>query len=168
MLKWRDLPPEVLHHLNPAFVSVLLARSASGYFAEAGRAMPYPLVFVAAPVVLHRDTREQLPRDVRTRMSSWLLQRPEARVGFAERARNVAPFVREGLMFGLASRALRIAPDGGIEAAAGVSTKRELPKRAGAAAEDVNDCLRRATFAGRWLAGAGSASTIFALWGIRP
>jgi hypothetical protein len=168
MIGWRDRPAEVANLLNPAFVAVVIARAAAGYQDEAGRAMPFGLAFVAVPLVLHRGTRERLPRDARTRMTSWLLQMPEVRVGFADRARDVSPFVREALSFALAARGVRITPDGGIEVGTGVSVLRLVPADDPGALTDANDCLRRATFVGKWLARAGSPSTVFALWGIRP
>lgn len=168
MIDWRERPTEIANLLNPAFIGAVVGRAAAGYQDEAGRAMPFPLLFVAVPLVLHRKTRERLPRDARTRMTSWLQHAPEVRVGFADRTRDVSPFVREGVSFGLAARGLRITPDGGIEAAAGMSLRRMVQENEGSGPTDVNECLRRATFIGRWLARAGSPSTVFALWGIRP
>jgi hypothetical protein len=168
MMTWEERPAEVANLLNPAFIGAVVARAAAGYQDEAGRAMPFPLVFIAIPLVLHRGTRERLPRDARTRMTSWLQQTPEARVGFAERTRDVTPFVREGFSFALAARGIRITPDGGVEVGTGISVRRVLPEGDGDVVTDANECLRRATFIGKWLARAGTPSTVFALWGIRP
>lgn len=167
MIDWRERPAEVAHLLNPAFIAALIARTAGGYQDEATAAIPFPLLFIAMPIVLHRKTREQLPRDTRTRMTTWLQRTPEARVGFATRAREVAPFIREGLSLGLSARALRVTPDGGVEPGPGISLQRLLVQRDNGT-KDVNECLRRARFAGTWLARAGSPSTVFALWGVRP
>ncbi len=168
MIDWRERPAEVAHLLNPAFIAAVMARVAAGYQDEAGGPVPFPLLFVAVPLILHRGTRERLPRNARTRMTTWLQSTPEARIGFAARSREIVPFVREGLTFGVAARGLRITPDGGVEVGSGISTRRTLSPTDGESAEEVNECLRRATFTGKWLARAGSPSTVFALWGIRP
>jgi hypothetical protein len=101
-------------------------------------------------------------------MTTWLQNAPETRVGFAERAHDIASFVREGVNFGLAARGLRITPDGGIEIGSAASPQRALREGDDSGASEVNDCLRRATFMGKWLARAGSTNTVFALLGIRP
>lgn len=165
MISWRLRPPEVAHLLNPAFVAVVLSRVAGGYLQEVSSPLPWPLAFLAAPLVLHRATREKLPRTVRTRLAVWLSSNPEAHVGFADRVRLLAPFIREGASFGLARKALELGARGELAPARGLDLQSLIPSFM---QHEENVCLTRAFFVGRWFGGAGSTSTVFTLWGVRP
>jgi hypothetical protein len=151
--------------LNPAFLGLLVVRTSAGYAMEKGTGLPFPLVFLALPIVLHRSTRERLPRTIATKMTVWLEEFPEVRVGFPERVRVLAPHVREAVRFALSMAAVRLTADARLEVSDDAQARRELR---GEATDEVNECLRRASFIGRWLTGAGSMSTVFASWGIRP
>lgn len=169
MTEWHEAPSEVRRLLNPAFIAVIVARVAAAYQEDRNAAIPFGLVFIAIPAVLHKPTRDLMPRDTRTRMTTWMQRHPQVRSGFGERARELVPFIRAGLTFGLTASALRITPTGDVEAGSAISTSRALDALAPTGtADDANECLRRATFVGRWLSQAGSASTVFAIWGVRP
>jgi hypothetical protein len=97
--RWPDRTSEQARLLNPAFVGTLLWSCARGYAATAEQAQPYALSFVVAPVVLHKATRESLPRTTRTSLVSWVGDNPRVVVGFAERARSLVPLVKEAVLF---------------------------------------------------------------------
>ena len=61
MRAWADRPPEVAALLNPAQLAAISAAAASQYERASRQAMPWPLAFLVAPLVLHRGTREALP-----------------------------------------------------------------------------------------------------------
>jgi hypothetical protein len=165
VIPYDQRPRELAHLLNPAFLSVLIARASSGYKEEADAAFPFSLAFLTLPLILHRTTRERLPHTTRTRMTAWLQDSPDVRVGFAERTRALVPYAREAIIFALYNGALRLTESGDIETTSPRLISRELR---GSDMDEANECLRRASFVGRWLARAGSASTVYALWGIRP
>ena len=127
--------------------------------------MPFPLAFVAAPAVLHKPTREGLPRTSRTSLASWLEAYPSFRVGFADRARALAPYVREAILFGVIHRLMAISVDGEIIPS---PRPRRLVSYLAEATEEVRDCIVKSAFVGKWFARAGSTTTIMALWGIKP
>jgi Family of unknown function (DUF6521) len=162
---WKDRPREFAHLLNPAFLGLLVVRASAGYTMESTFGLPFPLVFLALPIVLHRSTRDRLPRTIATKLTVWLEDLPEVRVGFPERVRALAPYAREGVRFALARDAVRLTGDARLTVPDGAPARRELR---GEATDEVNECLARANFVGRWLTGAGSMSTTFAIWGIRP
>jgi hypothetical protein len=155
----------VAHLLNPAFLAAVLARTVSGYRAQRTEPMPWLLGFLVAPLVLHGSTRERLPRAVTTPLAAWLTANPDLRVGFADRMSALLPFVREGLVFALAHKAITLASHGTLDIGTGFHFAKLIPE---ATDSSENDCLTRATFAGKWLARAGSATTAFTLFGVRP
>jgi Family of unknown function (DUF6521) len=165
VIAWKERPREFAHLLNPAFLGLLVAQACVGYVKESQSAPPFPLMFLVLPIVLHRSTRERLPRAITTRMTVWLENFPEVRVGFPERVRAIAPYLREAVRFSLATGMIRLTEDARLEVPDDVPG---VHRRHGKDDAEVNECLRGAVFVGRWLAGAGPMSTIFVSWGVRP
>jgi hypothetical protein len=163
MTIWEERPFEIANLLNPAFCAVLIASSVTGYEKEASKGMPYPLAFFVLPLVLHRSTRDEIPRSIVTRMHSWLQEKPEVRVGFAERMRAMTPFTREAIIFGIQVRALGLNDQG--ELVKGDARIKPGNWESGA---EPNVCRQKAGFVGRWIARAGDLSTIFIMWGVQP
>jgi hypothetical protein len=142
--------------LNPALLAALMAQAAWTYEQES-ESMTWALAFLVAPIVLHRPTRNALPRDTRTHLSTWVSREPVLRAGFPERAIAMAPLVREGMRFGLRHGALTTS-GGRIR---GVALESAPPG-------ELRTLLRTAGLVGRWFAKTDQPSTVFALLGVRP
>lgn len=164
---WRAQPIEQARILNPSFLGVLLFNVADGYqqATETGSALPYALAYVALPIVLHKPTRDELPATIRTSMVAWMSVNAFVQIGFAERAKALVPLVKDAIA--VSSRGSLIDFKGG-----GISALAPRRRVAGLASSsrsnEVRDCLKKATFVGRWFAGAGDQVTVMALWGVRP
>lgn len=156
MTEWPDRSPVRAAYLNPAFIAALLAATCQGYDRGRSRPMPWPLAHITAPLVLHRPTRERLPRTTATHLSAWIARNPILWAGFPARAKAVVPAVREGLRFGFRYRVLTLNVDN-LEAAVPVSL-----------IGDAGALIRRADFVGRWLGQSGDVATIFGLLGVEP
>jgi len=164
MKPWTTRPSEEAFLLNPAFVALLGWSMCKGYSDADDKGLPFALSFLISPIVLHKSTRETLPRSIKTSLPAWLEENVRARVGLTNRARALGPFVREGLLFGVSCSTLSIS-EGRLLA----STKpRGLARHLKSATDEVRDCHKRAEFLGKWFAGAGSVATVMALWGVRP
>jgi hypothetical protein len=144
--------------LNPALMACLEAAAASGYEREKEAAMPWPLCFVIAPMVLHRGTRQALPARISSHLAAWVSGNPVLRAGLPLRARALVEPVREGLRFGLRYGLLETVPGGGLRQA--------VPRLRAPDAGDLRDILAKATFAGRWLSLSEEPATVFALLGV--
>lgn len=162
MVAWSQRPVEIANLLNPAFTGILLRHSIDGYMEEKGCGMPYPLAFFVIPIVLHENTRKALPRGISTPMHAWLQQNPEVRIGFAERVRELLPYTKEALMFTMQLRVLTADQEGLL-----VPGERR-PKSPNWRDSELDDFRLKPAFLGRWLARAGSAPTVFTMWGVRP
>jgi hypothetical protein len=156
MTAWQDRSQVRAAYLNPALITALIAATCQGYNAASSQAMAWPLAFIAAPLVLHRPTRDRLPQTTSTRLATWIGRNPALQAGFPARGKALAPTVREGLRFGLRHRALTIGPDGLATA---------IPARLAGEAGVITD---KARFVGRWLARSGDTVTIFGLLGVEP
>jgi Family of unknown function (DUF6521) len=159
MKNWDNRCPEVAVLFNPALLAVVSAAAASQYERESQQPMPWPLVFLVAPLVLHRGTREALPRTVRTHLSTWVTNNPVIRAGFPRRAESLTDVVREGLRFGLRHGVLSVTSDGQLRGTLPTTTR---PIQGGDAAEIV----RSAGFIGKWFTRADQPATLFALLGV--
>ena len=111
---WFDRSPEEANHFNPAYCGALIYEFARAY--EKARKVPvsYALIFCALPIVLHPKTRRRLPSTTVTRLLPWLEKNQDVRVGYAERARSLSPYVREAIRYAAARQAIRFADGGGV------------------------------------------------------
>ena len=163
---WRERRvTEEANHFNPAYCGVLICEFVHAYERAKRAPVPFALLFCALPIALHPATRNRLPSSIATGLFPWLENNRDVRVGFAERARNLTPYVREALRYAAVRQAINF-DDGGV-----VSTG---PKRASfrqsaldKATTDVRDTVHAVRKVARWFAAAGGAPTILAAWGIR-
>jgi hypothetical protein len=158
MSEWSDRPRIEATMLNPALLAVLLSAAAHAYekAKEDKQRMPWPLGFLVLPLVLHRPTRAELPRNTRTHLSTWIRRHPLLRAGFPSRAYAMVPLTREGIRFGLCAGVLDI--DGSM--IRGDDTDQP--------AGELGQLIRAAALVGRWLATTDQPSTAFALLGVAP
>ncbi len=155
MTAWQERSDIPAAYLNPALLAALVSASAYGYAQEAGHPMPWPLIFIACPLVLHRPTRQALPTTTRTHLSTWVSRNPLIRAGFPARADSLVSFVREALRFGL-HQGLLLFENGGLR---GTQVR---PSDT----QEAQSLLQAATLVGRWLGKTDQPSTAFALFGV--
>lgn len=160
MTVWAERPPIVAAMLNPALISALLAAASEGYRKESDHALPWPLSFIVAPLVLHRGTRQELPASTRTHLATWTSRNPVLRAGFPLRAQGLVEPVREALRFGIGHGVLTVVADG-------LQGRTRRP-RGFQTPDELADILRKAGFVGRWLAKIDSTATVFAVLGVAP
>jgi hypothetical protein len=147
--------------LNPALFAAIFAASAEEYERRAGKSMPWELVFIIAPLVLHRDTRAALPRSTASHLSAWIANHPTIHAGFPERAKAMVPHVREGLRFALREGIVDVDEAGLLR---GSLPTKARPANTG----DVGDIVRAAAFLGRWLTKIERSSTVYGYFGVTP
>lgn len=144
----------VAAYLNPALIAAVLSAAARGH-EQAGEPMLWPVAYLTAPLVLHRPTRQALPGNVRTHLSTWVARDPLLRAGFPYRAASLAAPVREGLRFGVRHGILTL--DAG-------HLSGRVDRGAGDQGE-LRELLSSASLVGRWLSHTRPA-TAFALLGV--
>jgi hypothetical protein len=162
---WKERPYEEAHLFNPAFCGSIAYEFVKSYVAAADRAsVELPLVFCALPVCLHLETRQKLPARTVTSLYTWLQRQPEVLVGFAGRARDMAPYIREAISFGMARGVFDFAETG--ELMLGKKRAFFTPKFLETSTNEVREIAVSTRLIGRWFAGAGGAPTILAAWGV--
>ncbi|HDX0900063.1 three component ABC system middle component [Stenotrophomonas maltophilia] len=164
---WREQPTEQARLFNPAFLGALVLCAADGYESntQEGQGLPYPLAFIAVPIVLHKLTREALPRTTRTSLPAWISVNTQTQVGFPARASSLVSSTKDSIAVAchghlLAIEGSRLRACAKMSAVARFASTVKSP--------EVSDCLKKAQFVGKWFAGSGDYQTIMALWGVRP
>jgi hypothetical protein len=95
-------------------------------------------------------------------MGEWIRANPETLIGLGERARALRPLVSTGVRLGLTHGLLE--PQAG---ALGARPLRRRP-RGMARSREVNECIGKAAFLGRWFSEQPDWITAMAWWGLRP
>lgn len=147
--------------LNPALIAATIAVSAEQYEQRSGHPLPSSMPFIVAPLVLHRETREALPRRISTHWPRWVADHPVLQAGFAPRALSLVGPVRDGLRFGMRVGAFTVTEGGGLTGA----LERGVPT---SEPGDASSIVRSAAFVGRWLTKLDQPATVFALLGVTP
>lgn len=163
MKDWANRPPEIAALLNPAFCGFLLSTGLNEYNKNVDKGAPYAFPFVMLPLVLHRPTRERFPRSSRTAFSAWITNADTAiaKIGFAERAKNMAPYVKEGLTFAMQNNSIYVTESGRLKT---TPAKKSFPS----ATQEVNECIRASVMCGKWFSMVGDFKTAMALLGVKP
>jgi hypothetical protein len=144
---------------------MLIWKAATGYKSEGDATLSFEESFLVAPIVLHRQTRDSLPRIISTSLTVWAHEHPLERGGIAIRSQRLVAYTKEALLFGGLLGFLSF--EGGNVIASGTNS-RLLNRTLNAATEEVRDCAKRAIFVGRWFAQTGDPATVLALLGVRP
>jgi len=167
MKTWDERPLEVAHLFNPAFCAAVLGYAARGFTAELATGLPWLLTFVILPIILHKPTRGVSPKTKSTKFHTWIENNPAIRIGFAERASNMVPHVREAIIFGISVRMLVCDVNGTLFPGPAIPPGSAIPKGVVGDSEEVLECLRRARVLGGVLARAGADHTVWAMLGVQ-
>ncbi len=162
---WLARPKEEAYLFNPAFCCTTLSVAMQSYTGVRDTGVPFPLVFMFLPIVLHKPTRESLPRNTRTSMAAWLQENSEARVLFFERLVSLKPHTREALQFGMLFDWIVPRSGGLLETKL---TNADVTRTTRTLSDEARECIMRARFLGKWFAEAGETYTAMAFWGVRP
>ena len=165
MRLWTTRSKEEAHLLNPAFCCTILATTIYEYVNLRKEGMPYALVYMYLPIVLHKHTRDMLPPNIRTSMAAWLQKNSVVRIHFYERLISLKPYTKEALQFGMFADRIIPRENGLLGTTLNNSdVNRSIRKLT----DEARLCVMRARFLGKWFATAGASHTIMTFWGIRP
>jgi len=163
-MQWESRPVEIANLLNPAFCALVLRDSVKSYHDHENTGMPFILAFLLLPLVLHRRTRDSVPQRPTTSFAQWIEKHNEVTVGFDDRVRELSPYTREAIAFGLQHSVLVIAANGGIV----VASESIMYPSDWRSDSPASRCITCAKNVGRWFAEIGDESTICRLLGVRP
>ncbi len=176
MREWANRPPEIAALLNPAFCAFLASAGLKEYTKNVNEGAPYAFPFVMLPLILHKPTRQIFPRSSRTTFSAWIVNTDTAiaKIGFAERAKNMVPYVKEALAFAMQHDSIYVTEAGRLKVSNSpwksflkLSLKSSLKPFPNGTPE-THECVRVAFMCGKWLSMVGDFKTVMALLGVKP
>lgn len=159
---WDVRSPVPAAMFNPALICTTIATAANQYEETSGFPMPWPLAYLVVPLVLHRPTREALPRTKATSLAKWAGENTVLVLGLPARAQQLAAHVREGLRFGLREGTIELV-DG--EALRSLAEAQINVRRVDG---DLGVIYRASGMIGRVLGRAGSPANAFAALRVQP
>jgi hypothetical protein len=163
MIQWNKRPSEIANLLNPAFCAVILYATIAEYQKKSKIGMPFTLLYLILPIVLHQGTRKKI--NSKTNMVVWLQRNPDALVGFPDRARSLVMFTNEAIEYLLFQQNVNIS-DGNLEIIRTLS-KSKLDGLAKTDSE-IAECIKKAAHVGRWFNTMRAEESIYIAWGVRP
>lgn len=162
MEDWNARPPEIKYLLSPAFCGRILYSTIAEYGKKTNRPMPFPLIYLVLPLVLHKSTREKISSI--TKLTNWVQKNPELLIDFPKRAKDLIEFTNEGIELLLHTGVIRLTPAGELER---VPEIRALSK-AKAIDDEIKECIIKSENIARWFAAAGKAENVYVCLGVRP
>lgn len=165
MNKWDTRTTEEKGILNPSFFSLVIWSASKAYKKNSGSNLPFELAFIIIPIILHKEIRSSLPRSTATSFLVWLNENRLTRVHISNRAPLLSKYVKEAIVFGGIYELFK------IDKFCIVATddfEKKINKNIKNASDEVQECIKKADFVGKWLSGAGDTATILALLGVRP
>lgn len=162
MNSWNVRAHEVAYLLNPAFCGRMLYSTISTYSEKAQRAFPFPLVYLILPLVLHKETRENI--NSRKQLHLWVQQYPQLLIDFPRRAAELIPITNEAIELLLQAEKLILTPDAELEispASRGLSKTKYVDS-------EISECLVKCEHIAKWFAAAGKVENVYIELGVRP
>jgi hypothetical protein len=151
--------------LNPAFCGEVIRRSILGYNSNnENEKIPFLLIYLVLPIVLHKETREKMPLRSNTYFHSWVDSQEYLFIDFAERVRQITPYTKESLMFLLNNKAIEIDQNGTLSIIE--PYRKRNPK--GELTEEVLQIYKKAELLGKWFKLTGNPQTIYMFLKIKP
>lgn len=164
MKNWNDRSVITKNLLNPAFCSEVIRKTIKAYnINENGNGFPYSLLFLILPIVLHKRTRQKMPRSYKTYFHSWVDENESLFIDFANRVKQLSPFTKEAIMFLLMYDCAKINDFGCIEI---FQYQNKTPQ--GNNTDEITEIYKKAELLGKWFCETGNEQTIYMFLKIRP
>lgn len=160
---WNQRNPIVANLLNPAFCGEVIRRTADTYNKATNTNFPFAFIFIVLPIILHKDTRDRMPKTTRSYLFAWVEDNEDLFYNFSIRARQMVPFAKESILFLLQNNLIEIDDKGQII----VLTKR-IKRFSGDDLEEVNSILAKSEMLGKWLSNNSSINSVYSFFRITP
>lgn len=161
--EWENRTAIVANLLNPAFCGEILRRFIKAYNDKSENEVSFLLCFIVLPIVLHKETREQLPKTTNTHLLTWIDSKDALFIDFPNRTKDMNAYTKEALMFLLNQKAIIFNDKSKIET---ITFRKK--KFSGEDTQEAEEILKKAEFLGKWLVKAEDIKTLFSFLRITP
>jgi hypothetical protein len=163
MKPWGQRPDIIAYLFNPAFCSVLLCDYINSFNSRRRQnGMPYSLAFFVFPIILHKDTRDLLPKNTNSLIHPWVQNNPKILIGLQQRTGKFVPYTKETIIWSMNNKAIS------IENGELFSNLIPLSRKTSSPSDEINECREKARFLGRWFSKISDISMLYILFGVRP
>lgn len=160
---WDDRNTIVAHLFNPAFCGEIIRVTAFSYNRHTNKQFPFAFSYLVLPILLHKDTRNKMPRSVRTYFFAWIGENDALFFDFEKRTRSMVKYTKEALSFLIAYKKIELSERGEI------LTTSERPKLINRDNyEEYNEIIKKAEMLGKWLATTSDVKSIYSFLRITP
>lgn len=160
---WTERNSIVANLFNPAFCGEIIRVVAKEYNKNGTTPFPYAFTFLVLPILLHRETREKMPRTVRTYFFVWVEQNDHLFYDFAKRTRGMVKYTKEALTFLMHYQRISINEAGGI-----LTDLVNSQKFAQENYEEYDEIIKKAEMLGKWLSSTSDVKSIYSFFRITP
>lgn len=163
MKAWNQRNPIVANLLNPAFCGEVIRRSANSYNKATNSNFPFAFSFIVLPILLHKETRDRMPKTTRSYLFAWVEDNEDLFYNFSNRARQMVPFTKEAILFLIQNKLVEIDDKGQL-----IVTPKRIKKFSGEDIDEVNTILKKSEMLGKWLSHNSNINSVFSFFRITP
>ncbi|MBC9798632.1 three component ABC system middle component [Sinomicrobium weinanense] len=162
-LKWTERNKIVANLFNPAFCGEIIRATAQEYNKHTNTNFPFAFAFLVLPIVLHKATRERMPRTVKTYFFVWVEKNDDLFFDFTKRSRSMVKYTKEALSFLLFHSKIEFEDNAGI-----IVTEQKVKKINKDDYQEYNEILKKAEMLGKWLSSTSDVKSIYSFLRITP
>jgi len=162
-ISWTERNTIVANLFNPAFCGEIIRATAKEFNKHTNTKFPYPFAFLVLPIVLHKATRERMPRSVRTYFFVWVEKNDDLFFDFSKRTRSMVKYTKEALSFLLVHNKIQLNENAEI-----IASDERVKKINEEDYQEYNDILKRAEMLGKWLSSTSDVKSIYSFLRITP
>jgi hypothetical protein len=150
---------------NPAFGTFAILGFCRNYIETSQEHPLFILPYLALPIAFSDDLAHSFEETrATTGLLSWLNRYPSIRLNLGDRLDSSKEVVSSAIRFGISTRALALGMHGTIILGSRVPKLKAIT----ALPEDSRKIIKRAERLGTWMGKAGSASSIYSVFGVTP
>lgn len=153
------MTPETVRLLNPGFLATLLGHGSLGYAESQENGLPFILAFILPPLVLHKDTRDVLPRAITSKLPEWAHKHSSQLAFLPQHAKELQPSIRSAITVGAHLQIIAFDEEARLNPSERFEPKTKESK-------EVAEIMKKSYFLGRWLGVSGNQPTILSILGI--
>ena len=92
---WDERNTIVANLFNPAFCGEIIRIVANSYNKHTINKFPFAFSFIVLPILLHKQTREKMPRTIRTYFFAWVEENDSLFFDFSKRTKSMVKYTKE-------------------------------------------------------------------------
>lgn len=160
---WEERNTIVANLFNPAFCGEVIRVVIDKYNKHTNKMFPFAFSFIILPILLHKKTREKMPKTVRTYIFVWVEENDNLFFDFSTRVKSMVKYTKEALSFLLAYKKIAITNQGEINA---INERGKTIDKEDY--EEYNEIMKKAEMLGKWLASTSDVKSIYSFFRIIP